>query len=86
MKGLPILTLLTMAPLIGALLVVGLGTEQKRLARWLSLGISLGVLTLALVLWRKFNSASGELQFGERHLWIPTLGVEYRVGVDGLGC
>ena len=85
MNGLPLLTILTLVPLIGALVVVGLGTEQKRLARWLSLGFSLGALALALVLWHRFDSASGELQFGERHPWIPALGVEYRVGVDGLG-
>ena len=66
-------------------MVVGLGAEQKRLARWLALGFSFGALALALVLWHQFNSASGDLQFEERHAWIPTLGVEYHVGVDGLG-
>jgi NADH-quinone oxidoreductase subunit M len=85
MNALSPLTLLTFLPIIGALAVVGLGAEQRRLARWLSLGFSLGALALALVLWHQFNSASGELQFGERHAWIPTLGVEYRVGADGLG-
>ena len=50
MNGLPLLTLLTLLPLIGGLVVVGLGAEQKRLARWLSLGFSLGALALALVL------------------------------------
>jgi len=85
MKGLPLLTILTLVPLLGALVVLGLAQEQKRLARWLSLGISLGAFALALVLWHQFDSASGELQFQERHPWIPTLGVEYRVGVDGLG-
>ncbi|MGO8929227.1 MAG: complex I subunit 4 family protein [Limisphaerales bacterium] len=81
----PLLTLLTFVPIIGALAVVGLGSEQKRLARWLSLGFSLGALALTLVLWHQFDSASGGLQFQERHSWIPSLGVEYRVGVDGLG-
>ena len=85
MNALPLLTLLTFVPIIGALAVVGLGSEQKRLARWLSLGFSLGALALALILWRQFDSASGDLQFQERHPWIPTLGVEYRVGIDGLG-
>jgi len=65
--------------------VVGLGTEQKRLARWLSLGITFAALGLALLLWHRFDSASGELQFQERYPWIPTLAVDYRVGVDGLG-
>ena len=85
MNALPLLTLLTFLPFIGALMVVGLAQEKKQLARWLSLGFSLGALALALLLWRQFDSASGDLQFQERHSWIPTLGVEYRVGVDGLG-
>ena len=85
MNALPLLTLLTFLPFIGALMVVGLAQEKKQLARWLSLGFSLGALALALLLWHRFDSASGDLQFQERHSWIPTLGVEYRLGVDGLG-
>jgi NADH-quinone oxidoreductase subunit M len=85
MNALPILTLLTFLPIFGALVVVGLNSGQKRLARWLALGFSLATLALALVLWYQFDPASGDLQFQERHPWIPTLGVEYRVGVDGLG-
>ena len=85
MKGPPLLTLLTLLPLLGGLVIVGLGGEQKRLARWLALGFSFGSLLLALVLWHQFDSSSGALQFHQRYSWIPTLGVEYCVGVDGLG-
>ena len=66
MNAPPLLTLLTFIPVVGALAVIGLAQEQKRL-------------------WHYFDSASGDLQFHERHRWIPALGVEYRVGVDGLG-
>lgn len=85
MNAPPLLTLLTFIPVVGALAVIGLAQEQKRLVRWLSLGCSLLALGLTLVLWHYFDSASGDLQFHERHRWIPALGVEYRVGVDGLG-
>jgi NADH-quinone oxidoreductase subunit M len=85
MNGLPLLTILTLVPLVGALVVIGVNPAQKKLARGLALGFSLGALALTLVLWHHFDSASGGLQFQERHHWIPTLGVEYRVGVDGLG-
>ena len=85
MTGLPLLTILTLVPFFGALVVVGLAAEQKQLARWLSFGLSLGALALTLVLWHRFDSASGGLQFPERYAWIPVLGVEYRLGVDGLG-
>ena len=84
MNGLPILTLITLLPLLAAIVVAGLG-GQRRLARGLAFLSSLLSLALALVLWRSFNAASGELQFIERHAWIPTLGVNYFVAVDGLG-
>ena len=85
MTAFPLLTLLTLLPLIGGLCVIGLGSEQKKLARWLSLGFSFGALLLTLLLWHRFDPASGALQFGERHPWVPALGVDYRLGVDGLG-
>jgi NADH-quinone oxidoreductase subunit M len=85
MSGFPLITLLTAVPFLGALAVIGLDSGRKRLARRLALGCGLLGLAVALVLWSRFNAASGDLQFQERHLWIPTLGIEYHVGVDGLG-
>jgi NADH-quinone oxidoreductase subunit M len=85
MNGVPLLTVLTLLPLFGALVVVGLTQEQAKLARWLAFAFSLGALAVTLILWLQFDSASGGLQFQERHAWIPTLAVEYRLGVDGLG-
>ena len=85
MNGLPMLTLLTAIPLIGGLVIVGLRSDQRSLARWLGLGFAFAALALSLLLWHKFNPAVGGLQFEERHAWIPSLNVEYRLGVDGLG-
>jgi NADH-quinone oxidoreductase subunit M len=85
MNGFPIITMLTLVPLFGAVIVAGIGQENKKLARGLALGISFISLVLALVMWKAFDVSSGAFQFEERHLWIPTLGVEYRVAVDGLG-
>jgi NADH-quinone oxidoreductase subunit M len=91
MNGFPLITALTLLPLIGGMGVIGLPTDRKQLARRLALGVSLAALALAMVLWTKFNPAfqgggSGPaLQFEERHPWIPALAVEYHVGIDGLG-
>jgi len=85
LNGFPIITAITLLPLIGGLIVVGLGEEQKRLARKLALGFSLASLALAIGLWLQFNATTGELQFVQKHEWIPSLGVNYFVGVDGLG-
>jgi NADH-quinone oxidoreductase subunit M len=42
-------------------------------------------LVLAATLWAKFDSADPDIQFEERYAWIPSIGAEYFVGVDGLG-
>src|ERR1700690_1543267 len=83
--NLPWLTILTLVPLFGGIIVAGLGAEQRRLARGLALAFSLVGLTGALCLWKHFNAASGDLQFVEKHEWVKSLGIDYFLGVDGLG-
>jgi NADH-quinone oxidoreductase subunit M len=82
-NGISILTLLTLLPIIGGIIVVGL--QDKQLARRFALGFSFLSLGLALGLWKSFDATNTELQFVERADWIPSLGVQYFVGVDGLG-
>ena len=85
MIAFPWITLLTTVPIVGALVLLVLGGRNKNLARWSALAFSFVALVLTLILWRHFDPASGSLQFQERHAWISPLGVEYRVGIDGLG-
>jgi NADH-quinone oxidoreductase subunit M len=82
MSGLPILTILTLLPLVCGIIVVGL--HNQKLARQLALLSSFISLALAIALWISYDK-SGELRFVEQHDWIPKLGVQYFVGVDGLG-
>src|SRR6266542_963740 len=84
MNGFPSITVLTFAPLLGGLIVVALNGERKDLARGLALASSLLSLALSILIWKNFDSTSTELQFVERHPWIPTLGIEYFVAVDGI--
>src|SRR5204863_8341595 len=37
-----------------------------------------------ILLWRNFDPTATGLQFVERHTWIPAIGAEYLVGIDGL--
>src|SRR5260370_24217635 len=85
MNAFPLITILTAVPLIGALGVLGLGAKNENLARGMALTFSFVSLALTLVLWHRFNPASGELQLEELHPWIPVIGVQYHVGIDGLG-
>jgi NADH-quinone oxidoreductase subunit M len=84
MNDFPFISALTFLPLAGGLILAGLRQDQTRFARALALGFTLAALGLALLIWGQFDPALGSLQFPERHQWIPKLGVEYRVGVDGL--
>ncbi|EEF61134.1 complex I subunit 4 family protein [Pedosphaera parvula] len=85
MNGFPLISTITFIPLIGAIMLVGLDAERKRLARCLGLGFSLASLVLVAVMWIHFDSSAIDLQFVERHPWIPSFSAEYFVGVDGLG-
>jgi NADH-quinone oxidoreductase subunit M len=88
MNGFPIISVLTFAPLAAALVLIGLGPDQKRLARGISLGASLVNLILAAGLWMHFDPGSHDPQFVEQHRWFSTVEnpdfVQYYVAVDGL--
>jgi NADH-quinone oxidoreductase subunit M len=79
------LTILTLVPFLGGIVVAGLGAERKNLARGLALAASFIALGGAVCLWMHFNAASGDLQFVEKADWVPSLGIQYFLGVDGLG-
>src|ERR1041384_3912429 len=80
----PLLTYLTLAPLFGGIVVLLVGSND-RVARKFATVFSFVPLALVVLAWRNFDMASSALQFAERHAWIPSLGAEYMLGIDGLG-
>jgi NADH-quinone oxidoreductase subunit M len=80
MSGLPVLTLLTLLPLIGAAIALFSGKHARGVAI-LSTGAS---LALALFIWTQLP-ADGSIGLVELHKWAPSLGIDYHLGVDGLG-
>lgn len=76
------MTLLTLIPFVGALIVALL--PSRRAARFVGLAFMAGALGLAISLALGYDRAAGGIQFIERHDWIPGLGVQYFVGADGL--
>ena len=85
MNKISLLTIITATPLVGAVALTCARSAGQRLARGLALAFSLAALGLVLLLWKQFDSATTDLQFVERHSWIPSIGAEYFVGIDGLG-
>ena len=85
MSGAPLISVLTAIPLLGAVVLASLGGQTKSVARGVALAFNAVSLLLALLLWKLFDPTSPGIQFEERHDWIPSIGVQYFVGVDGLG-
>src|SRR5450759_1844610 len=79
------LTILTLVPFLGGIIVAGLGAERKKLVRGLALAFSLVALGGALYMWLHFDAKSGELQFVEKFDWVKSLGIQYFLSVDCLG-
>jgi NADH-quinone oxidoreductase subunit M len=84
-NSLPLLTLMMVVPLLGAVVVAALPGGSARFAKPVALGFSLVTLVLSLAAWASFDNGSGEqFQLAEVHSWIPQFGVSYALGVDGI--
>jgi NADH-quinone oxidoreductase subunit M len=78
----PILSIITFSPLVGALLVAA---APSRYARSLALAASLVAWVISLLLIVGFDPGSAQaFQFKTAIDWIPLFGIQYKVGVDGL--
>ncbi|NNN06904.1 MAG: NADH-quinone oxidoreductase subunit M [Elusimicrobia bacterium] len=78
------LSLITWAPLVGALLVLLIPKENVKAIQgvgFLASGVSL-LASLLLIL--SFDRATAGFQFPEQWSWIPSFNVSYHLGVDGL--
>jgi NADH-quinone oxidoreductase subunit M len=65
--------------------VLSVGEARSHVARSVALGTAGFTLALAVLVLGQFEGGSGAMQFVERHAWIQSLGVDYHLGVDGLG-
>ncbi len=78
----PLLSLIILIPLVGAGLV---GVCPKpHLAKTVALSAASLALLASVWLVHGFNPGDGGLQFVEQHAWIPSLHIEYLLGVDGI--
>lgn len=78
------LTSLLLLPLIGALLISALPTAKTLMAKQMTLATTLLVAVGVIVMAIRFDRGQTDLQFVETHSWIPTFGINYSVGVDGV--
>lgn len=84
MNQAPLLTILTLLPLLGGAAILCLGQDRSGRGRWVALVFNLVTLLYITLVWVFFEPRNPEYQFVERLRWIPSLGVEYILGADGL--
>jgi NADH-quinone oxidoreductase subunit M len=86
MSGAPIglLTAVTFLPAAGALLVGLVPRGRTGAHRAVGLLVALATLAVSLPLWTGFDGDSADFQFEEVYRWMPTLGVSFHVGIDGI--
>jgi NADH-quinone oxidoreductase subunit M len=80
-----LLSIVTYTPLVGALLLllpVFRGKDDA--VRWAANGIAFVGFLVSLPLWFWFDRGAPGFQFVEQAEWIPSIGVQYFFGVDGI--
>jgi NADH-quinone oxidoreductase subunit M len=84
MSDFPFLSVLTVAPLVGAVVVALLPRSRPTLAKQVALGWSLLVLALSVVMWVTWQVDGDRFQFRESYPWIPNWGVNFTFAADGI--
>ncbi|CAG1023473.1 NADH-quinone oxidoreductase subunit M [Patescibacteria group bacterium] len=82
MNDLPILSVLIFLPLLGAVLTWLCGNVA--LSKKIALGFALLELLFSVVLLCLFQSEKDSFQFVEQARWIPSLNIQFLLGVDGI--
>ena len=79
-----LLTSMGALPLLGSLLIAFLPAANSKLIKQVALAISLLVAGIGISAALAFDTAKSGFQYVERYSWIPSLGINYQLGVDGI--
>jgi NADH-quinone oxidoreductase subunit M len=81
----PILSIITYIPLVGALAIVFLIPKEKTgTIKAFATFVAVLDFVVSLPLWWAFDRGKDGYQFVEKAEWIPSLGVSYHFGIDGI--
>jgi NADH-quinone oxidoreductase subunit M len=80
----PLLSLITFLPIIGVFLILFIESRNRELIRFTSLLVTVVIFFISLPLYFNFDSNTYDMQFIEKLRWIPSFGIHYHVGIDGI--
>lgn len=84
MNSFPLLTTILLCPLTALVAILILPRERENLIRWVALTASAATVVLSIAVMMKLDTSSGRIQFEEKIPWVPSLGIHYSMGVDGM--
>jgi len=87
MTGLPLLSLVTFLPLVGAALLMLLKGDDAVIAnksRIVALVVTTLTFLLSLPILFGFDATTADFQFVEKKIWFESYGISYHMGIDGI--
>src|SRR6202521_4792085 len=78
------LSIILFTPLFGALILLLVDKRNEHAIRWVANIVAFVGFVISVPLWFWYNPSSADFQFVERAPWIPSVGADYFLGVDGL--
>ncbi|MGI9646544.1 MAG: NADH-quinone oxidoreductase subunit M [Ilumatobacteraceae bacterium] len=82
--GFPILTVLILTPIVGAVLIALTRPARPEFAKLIALLTTVGAAAMSVWLLASFDTADDGFQFVSKHPWIEQWGISWHVGVDGI--
>ncbi|MDO8836355.1 MAG: NADH-quinone oxidoreductase subunit M [Vicinamibacterales bacterium] len=79
----PILSLVLFTPAVGAVLLLFISRRQENLIRWVANLFAFAGFLVSVPLWFYYDPSNPQYQMIERIPWIPSVGAQYFLGVDG---
>ncbi len=81
----PYLSLMIFIPLLGAIIIMMIPKTQESLIKNLALLFTLPSLVISILIWATYDDSGGYYTaISEKYNWMPSIGVQYHMGVDGL--
>src|SRR5213593_3859178 len=84
MSGWPVLSVITWAPFVGAVLIMFTARHRPLLVRGIAVASTGLSLLAALAIYAAYDREAAGFQFYEEIPLVPPLGIKYQVGVDGM--
>ena len=79
-----ILTTITFLPLVGAMALLLFNKESKKAIAWFATIVAFVDMLVSFPLFWSYLPSGPAFQFAANLPWIPSIGVSYHVGVDGI--